>query len=236
MAPKLIVALDFDNQDDAFNLIDKLDPQHCSLKVGSEMFTLFGTSFVKRLIDRQYKVFLDLKFHDIPNTVAKACKACAELGVWMINVHALGGFKMMKAAKEALEEYGNNKPLLIAVTVLTSFKEEELAGLGINRSIEEQVMHLASLARDAGLDGVVSSAHEVKTIKQICGNEFLTITPGIRVTNSSMDDQSRVMTPQQAVNAGSDYLVVGRPISRALNPEQVVSEILNEIEMTKKAC
>lgn len=229
MMPKLIVALDFDSQDDALNLIDKLDPTHCALKVGSEMFTLFGTNFVKLLIDRKYKVFLDLKFHDIPNTVAKACKACAELGVWMINVHALGGFKMMQAAKEAIEEYGVSKPLLIAVTVLTSFKEEELTSLGINNSIEEEVLHLASLARDAGLDGVVSSAHEVKTIKQICGAEFLTITPGIRLTNSSMDDQSRVMTPQQAVNTGSDYLVVGRPITRALNPSQVVSEILNEI-------
>ncbi len=229
MLPKLIVALDFDSQDDALNLIDKLDPTHCALKVGSEMFTLFGPRFVKLLIDRKYKVFLDLKFHDIPNTVAKACKACAELGVWMINVHALGGFKMMKAAKDAIEEYGLTKPLLIAVTVLTSFKEEELTGLGINNSIEEQVMHLASLARDAGLDGVVSSAHEVKTIKQICGTEFLTVTPGIRLTNSSTDDQSRVMTPQQAVNEGSNFLVVGRPITRALNPDQVVSEILNEI-------
>ncbi len=229
MPPKLIVALDFDSQDDALNLIDKLDPTRCALKIGSEMFTLFGTHFVKLLIDRKYKVFLDLKFHDIPNTVAKACKACAEMGVWMINVHALGGIKMMKAAKEAIDEYGITKPLLIAVTVLTSFKEEELIGLGINNSIEEQVMHLASLARDAGLDGVVSSAHEVKKIKQICGTEFLTVTPGIRLTNSSMDDQSRVMTPQQAVTEGSDYLVVGRPISRALNPDRVVSEILNEI-------
>ncbi|CEG56793.1 orotidine-5'-phosphate decarboxylase [Legionella fallonii] len=229
MTSKLIVALDFDNQDDALNLIDKLDPTHCALKVGSEMFTLFGTNFVKSLINRQFKVFLDLKFHDIPNTVAKACKACAELGVWMINVHALGGLTMMKAAKEAIKEYGSHKPLLIAVTVLTSFKEEELAGLGINCSIEKQVKHLASLARDAGLDGVVSSAHEVKTIKQICGTEFLTITPGIRLSSNSKDDQSRVMTPRQAVNEGSDYLVVGRPITQALNPAIVVAEILNEI-------
>jgi orotidine-5'-phosphate decarboxylase len=229
MPAGLIVALDFNNQDHALNLIDKLDPARCALKVGSEMFTLFGTHFVKLLVNRHYKVFLDLKFHDIPNTVAKACKACAELGVWMVNVHAFGGLKMMRSAKEAIEEYGAQRPLLIAVTVLTSFKEEEFRDLRINNSIVEQAMHLASLARDAGLDGVVSSAHEVKSIKQRCGTGFLTITPGIRLSNSTKDDQSRVMTPQQAVSEGSDYLVVGRPITQALDPAAVVSEILNEI-------
>ncbi len=229
MVSKLIVALDFNNQDDALNLIDKLDPSSCALKVGSEMFTLFGANFIKLLVSRQFKVFLDLKFHDIPNTVAQACKACADLGVWMINVHALGGLQMMQAAKNAIEVYGKDRPLLIAVTVLTSFSEKELDKVGINYAIIEQVKLLAALAREAGLDGVVSSAHEVQTIKQKCGNTFLTVTPGIRLSNNSRDDQTRVMTPLQAVNEGSDYLVVGRPITQSPNPAMVVSEILREI-------
>lgn len=229
MTSKLIVALDFDNQKDAFNLIDKLDPQNCSLKVGSEMFTLFGTEFIKSLVRQQFKIFLDLKFHDIPNTVANACKACADLGVWMINVHALGGFKMMQAAINALEAYGKERPLLIAVTVLTSFSEEDLINIGINHSIIDQVKNLAALAKDARLDGVVSSAHEVKTIKNKCGPEFITVTPGIRLSNNTKDDQSRIMTPRQAINEGSDYLVIGRPITQAANPVSVVSEILKDI-------
>lgn len=232
MAPKLIVALDYDNQDEALNLVDQLEPADCALKVGSEMFTLFGTDFVKSLVRRQFKIFLDLKFHDIPNTVAQSCKACAELGVWMINVHALGGLRMMQAAKHALEEYGTNRPLLIAVTVLTSFTEDELRFLGINNSIEEQVKRLASLAKDAGLDGVVSSAYEVKSIKQSCGSDFLTVTPGIRLSNNSKNDQSRVMTPQQAIIQGSDYLVVGRPITQALNPALIISDILRDISIS----
>lgn len=229
MVSKLIVALDFNNQEDALNLIDKLNPASCALKIGSEMFTLFGANFIKLLVGRQFKIFLDLKFHDIPNTVAQACKACADLGVWMINVHALGGVKMMEAAKKAIEVYGNDRPLLIAVTVLTSFSEKELCKIGINYAIIEQVKLLASLAKDAGLDGVVSSAHEVQTIKQKCGNKFLTVTPGIRLSNNSRDDQTRVMTPSQAINEGSDYLVVGRPITQAPNPAMVVSEILRDI-------
>ena len=229
MSSKLIVALDFDNQNEALNLVDKLDPATCALKVGSEMFTLFGAYFVTSLIKRQFKVFLDLKFHDIPNTVAKACQACADLGIWMINVHAVGGFKMMQAARKAIEANGNERPLLIAVTVLTSFTEEDLMSVGVNHSILEQVRSLASLARDAGLDGVVSSAHEIKTIKQECGSEFITVTPGIRLSNNSKDDQSRVMTPKQAIKEGSSYLVVGRPITQAINPAAVVSEIINDI-------
>lgn len=229
MSSKLIVALDFDKQNDALNLIDKIEPSSCALKVGNEMFTLFGANFVKLLISRKFKVFLDLKFHDIPNTVAKACKACAELGVWMINVHALGGFRMMQAAKNAIEAYGKDRPLLIAVTVLTSFTDEELASIGVKLSILEQVKNLASLSRDAGLDGVVSSAHEIKMIKQICGSEFITVTPGIRLSTNSKNDQSRVMTPEQAIKEGSDYLVVGRPITQDQNPATVISEILRKI-------
>lgn len=229
MTPKLIVALDFDNQDSALQLIDKLDPLQCALKVGSELFTLLGPQFIRQLVGKQFRVFLDLKFHDIPNTVAKACHSAAELGVWMINVHALGGLKMLQAAKKSLESYGQDKPLLIAVTVLTSFEEGELASVGISHSLLDEVKNLAKLARDAGLDGIVSSAHEVETIKQVCGNSFITVTPGIRLPNNLKDDQSRVMTPQQAIKAGSDFLVIGRPITQAANPSEVVSAILSDI-------
>ncbi|HAT6936427.1 TPA: orotidine-5'-phosphate decarboxylase [Legionella pneumophila] len=229
MTPKLIVALDFDNQDNALQLVDKLDPDHCALKVGSELFTLLGPQFVKELVRREFKVFLDLKFHDIPNTVAKACHSAAELGVWMINVHAIGGLRMLQAAKESLKAYGQNRPLLIAVTVLTSFEEAELASVGISNSLPEQTTHLAMLAREAGLDGVVSSAHEVKIIKQKCGENFITVTPGIRLPNNLKNDQSRIMTPQQAIREGSDFLVIGRPITQASNPYEVVSALLRDL-------
>lgn len=229
MTPKLIVALDFDNQDNALQLVEKLNPNHCALKVGSELFTLLGPQFVKELVRREFKVFLDLKFHDIPNTVAKACHSAAELGVWMINVHAIGGLKMLQAARESLKTYGKDRPLLIAVTVLTSFEEGELASVGISNTLPEQATHLAMLAREAGLDGVVSSAHEVKIIKQKCGENFITVTPGIRLPNNLKDDQSRVMTPQQAIREGSDFLVIGRPITQASNPHEVVSALLRDL-------
>ncbi len=228
--PKLIVALDFDNEHDALNLVEKLDPNSCAVKVGSELFTLLGTSFVKQLIKRKFKVFLDLKFHDIPNTVAKACTAGAELGVWMMNVHASGGMSMMQAARNAIDSYGASRPILIAVTVLTSFNQNELISVGINTPVIDHVKKLAILTKDAGLDGVVCSAQEVKVIKGSCGNQFITVTPGIRLPNNVSDDQSRVMTPKQAIEEGSDYLVVGRPITQAINPELVVAEILKNIQ------
>ncbi len=227
--PKLIVALDFDNEHDALNLVEKLEPKNCALKVGSELFTLLGTNFVKQLVNRQFKVFLDLKFHDIPNTVAKACKAGAELGVWMMNVHASGGMSMMQAARTAIDSYGVNRPILIAVTVLTSFNQNELTSIGINIPVIDHVKKLAILTQESGLDGVVSSAQEVSVIKSACGDQFITVTPGIRLASNSSDDQSRVMTPKQALEEGSDYLVVGRPITQATNPEVVVAEILNSI-------
>jgi orotidine-5'-phosphate decarboxylase len=226
---KLIIALDFDNEHDALNLIEKIDPKSCALKVGSELFTLLGTHFVKKLIQKQFKVFLDLKFHDIPNTVAQACKVGADLGVWMMNVHASGGMNMMTSARKAIEFYGVNRPLLIAVTVLTSLNQTELAVIGINTPVLEHVRKLAILAREAGLDGVVCSAQEVKVIKAACGAEFITVTPGIRLANDEKDDQSRVMTPKQAIMEGSDYLVVGRSITQSSNPEIVVAEILKNI-------
>ncbi|MDI1351279.1 MAG: orotidine-5'-phosphate decarboxylase [bacterium] len=229
MSVKLIVALDFAQQSDALNLIDTLSPNTCALKVGSEMFTQWGPQFVKQLVDKKYKVFLDLKFHDIPNTVAKACQAAADLGVWMMNVHAVGGLRMMHAASKAIESYGINKPLLIGVTVLTSFNEQELLSVGVTNPLINQTLQLAQLAQDAGLDGVVSSAHEVCAIKRLCPTPFITVTPGIRLTNHLEDDQVRIMTPKQAIECGSDYIVVGRPITRANNPALVINEILNDI-------
>ena len=222
---KVVVALDFDNKDEALSFVDKIQPSDCRLKVGKEMFTHFGPEFVKELVNRDFDVFLDLKFHDIPNTVAKAVAAAADLGVWMVNVHASGGLKMMEKAKEALLPYGDKAPLLIAVTVLTSMSEEDLIGVGINRTPAEQVQHLASLTKKAGLDGVVCSAMEAESLKQLLGKEFKLITPGIRPLGSNADDQKRIMTPKQALDVGVDYLVIGRPITKAENPHQVLQEI-----------
>ncbi|MGJ8692330.1 MAG: orotidine-5'-phosphate decarboxylase [Thalassotalea sp.] len=222
---KVVVALDFDNQADALAFVDKIKPSDCRLKVGKEMFTYFGPDFVKALVARGFDVFLDLKFHDIPNTVAKAVTAAAELGVWMVNVHACGGLKMMQKAKEALLPYGDKAPILIAVTVLTSMEASDLLGLGITKSPQEQVEHLASLAKQAGLDGVVCSAQEAQTLKQQLGADFKLITPGIRPAGSSLDDQKRVMTPIEAIAVGVDYLVIGRPITKAVDPQQVLQDI-----------
>lgn len=223
---RLIVALDFDNEHSALALVDQLDPMLCALKVGLEMYTLLGPNFVRLLRSRGFKVFLDLKFHDIPNTVARACQSAAELGVWMLNLHATGGLSMMQNARQALEAYGPSRPLLIAVTVLTSMSPKELAALGITTSLEHFVTQLAVSAKEAGLDGVVSSALEVPAVKTACGREFLTITPGIRMAHDTKDDQTRTVSPTEAIKAGSDYLVVGRPITRALKPADVVRNLL----------
>jgi orotidine-5'-phosphate decarboxylase len=230
MTSKLIVALDIDNKNNALHLIDKLDPALCALKIGSEMFTLWGPAFVKQLTNKGYKVFLDLKFHDIPHTVGRACKAGADLGVWMLNVHAAGGKEMMQAAVSALEPYGKERPLLIAVTVLTSFDEETLASTGVSKPLEQHVTDLAQLVKDSRLDGVVCSAYEVPLIKQRCGNTFITVTPGIRLPNNLSNDQVRIMTPKEAVAVGSDFLVIGRPITRSENPLLTIKEIINDME------
>jgi len=222
---KVVVALDFDKKADALAFVDRIQPKDCRLKVGKEMFTYFGPEFVKELTSRGFDVFLDLKFHDIPNTVAKAVTAAAELGVWMVNVHASGGSEMMTKAKQALEKYGDKAPLLIAVTVLTSMGEEDLLGLGITKSPAEQVMSLAKLTKEAGLDGVVCSAWEAETLKNTLGADFKLITPGIRPAGSSSDDQKRIMTPEQAMAVGVDYLVIGRPITKAENPQQVLQSV-----------
>lgn len=228
MKIRLIVALDFDNRESALSLVSQLDPNQCALKVGSELFTLLGPDFVSELINRKFKVFLDLKFHDIPHTVAQACRVAAKLGVWMVNLHASGGFEMMQTAKMALNDY-EVRPLLIAVTVLTSMNEAGLAATGVPAPLNLHVLHLAKMAHEAGLDGVVCSAHEASLIKQHYGLPFLTVTPGIRLPSQSSDDQSRIITPELALKAGSDYLVVGRPITRAENPQQVVADLLGSL-------
>ena len=229
---KVVVALDFDNRDDALAFVDKIQPNDCRLKVGKEMFTYFGPEFVKELTSRGFDVFLDLKFHDIPNTVAKAVTAAAELGVWMVNVHASGGSEMMIKAKQALDIYGDKAPLLIAVTVLTSMGEEDLLGLGITKSPAEQVMALAKLTKEAGLDGVVCSAWEAESLKTNLGNDFKLITPGIRPAGTPSDDQKRIMTPAQAIAVGVDYLVIGRPITKAENPQNVLQSINSSLTLT----
>ncbi len=223
--PKVVVALDFDKKQDALSFVDKIQPTDARLKVGKEMFTYFGPEFVKQLTGKGFDVFLDLKFHDIPNTVAKAVTAAADLGVWMVNVHASGGSQMMTKAKQALDNYGNDAPLLIAVTVLTSMGQEDLHGLGINKTPAEQVNFLANLTKQSGLDGVVCSAWEAEQLKSDLGKEFKLITPGIRPAGTAQDDQQRIMTPRQAIDVGVDYLVIGRPITKAVDPQLVLQQI-----------
>ncbi|TWX71703.1 orotidine-5'-phosphate decarboxylase [Colwellia demingiae] len=227
--PKVVVALDFDKKQDALSFVDKIQPADARLKVGKEMFTYFGPEFVKQLTGKGFDVFLDLKFHDIPNTVAKAVTAAADLGVWMVNVHASGGSQMMTKAKQALDNYGNDAPLLIAVTVLTSMGQEDLYGLGINKTPAEQVNFLANLTKQSGLDGVVCSAWEAEQLKADLGKEFKLITPGIRPAGSAQDDQQRIMTPKQAIDVGVDYLVIGRPITKAVDPQLVLQQINSTI-------
>lgn len=225
----IVVALDYENQADALNLVSQLDPSLCRLKVGKEMFTYFGPQFVTALQQRNFEVFLDLKFHDIPNTIAKAVQAAADLGVWMVNVHASGGSRMMVAAKEALVRFGAARPKLIAVTVLTSMEQADLAELGISLTPADQVMKLATLTAAAGLDGVVCSAQEAELLKQRFGPAFQLVTPGIRPANSAADDQRRVMTPQAAKLAGVDYMVIGRPITKAADPLAALQAIVTEL-------
>ena len=227
--PKIIVALDFPSQDPALALTDRLDPAKCRLKVGKELFTRSGPELIKSLQGRGFDVFLDLKFHDIPNTTSAAVAAAADLGVWMVNVHASGGEKMMVACRERLESFGADKPLLIAVTVLTSMSDADLAGIGITDSAEAQVSRLAALTRNCGLDGVVCSAQEAPRLKAEQGADFQLITPGIRPLTADKGDQQRIMTPTDALKAGSDYLVIGRPITQASDPLAALEAIHAEV-------
>ena len=222
----IVVALDFPTQEQALAMADQLDPKLCRVKVGKELYTATGPAILEQLHKRGYDVFLDLKFHDIPNTCAKAVGVAADLGVWMVNVHAFGGQKMMEAARNELEKK-THKPLLIGVTVLTSMERSDLAGIGLDIEPIKQVERLAKLTQSSGLDGVVCSAREVALIREICGKDFLTVTPGIRPQGSDIGDQKRVMTPNQAKEAGVDYMVIGRPITMSDTPCSSLEELLN---------
>ena len=231
MTTPIIVALDYPLAPAALDLAQRLSPALCRLKVGKELFTSSGPAVVEKLQHMGFEVFLDLKFHDIPNTVAGAVRAAAELGVWMVNVHACGGRRMMVAAAEAIAAY-TQRPLLIGVTVLTSMSEEDLLALGYSESSHERVMRLADLAADSGLDGVVCSAQEATALRQAQGSEFCLVTPGIRLAGEDPADQRRVVAPADALALGSDYLVIGRSITTAADPLQVLQRIYQELRPT----
>ena len=224
----IIVALDFPSRDAALALAERLDPAQCRLKVGKELFTRSGPAVVETLQAKGFEVFLDLKFHDIPNTTAMAVKAAAELGVWMVNVHCSGGLRMMAACRETLDKSSGAKPLLIGVTVLTSMERSDLAGIGLDVEPQEQVLRLAGLAAQAGLDGLVCSAQEAPALKA-AQPQLQLVTPGIRPAGSAQDDQRRILTPRQALDAGSDYLVIGRPISQAADPAKALAAVVAEL-------
>jgi orotidine-5'-phosphate decarboxylase len=227
--PKVVVALDYSNEAEAMQLVNQLDPQLCRLKVGKELFTAEGPRFVEKLINKDHSVFLDLKFHDIPTTVGKACEAASKLGVWMLNVHASGGINMMKEAQNGVARSGHF-PLLIAVTVLTSMNQAMLNQVGVAGELTNQVLNLAQLTKQAGLDGVVCSAAEAELLRKAHGADFCLVTPGIRPIDASINDQSRAVSPELAVKLGSNYLVVGRPITKAENPLKVLEEINKSIK------
>lgn len=226
--PKIVIALDFSNSQDALKFVEQLDPALCRLKVGKELFTAAGPHLVEGLIAKGFGVFLDLKFHDIPTTVAKACEAASRLGVWMLNVHASGGTAMMEAAREGVERSGA-KPILIAVTVLTSMNQQMLNEIGVTGTLSDQVLSLATLTQKSGLDGVVCSAQEAPILRKAFGEKFCLVTPGIRPADAALDDQSRVVTPSQALALGSSYLVIGRPITKSKNPLETLKKINEEI-------
>lgn len=221
----VIVALDYEDVSECMNLVDQLSPQQVRLKVGNELFTTGGPAVVEYLHKRGFEVFLDLKYHDIPNTVAKAVAAASKLGVWMINVHASGGERMMTAAREAIDR-STHRPLLIGVTVLTSMTAADLQQGGVSRSAPDQVLELAGLAQRSGLDGVVCSAQESSVLKSTFGPDFSLITPGIRPVGADINDQRRTLTPSEAIAAGSDYLVIGRPVTGAADPARACDQII----------
>lgn len=225
--PRIIVALDYDSLPQALGLVDRIDPARCRLKVGKQLFTRSGPAAVTTLVERGFEVFLDLKFHDIPNTVANACRAATDLGVWMVNIHAQGGRRMMEAAREAV---GDGGPRLIAVTVLTSLGTEDLVELGMVGSPGDVVLRLAAVAEAAGMDGVVCSPREIAELRRQRAAGFLLITPGIRPAAAGLGDQRRVMTPAEAVAAGSSFLVIGRPITAAPDPMAALAAIEGELE------
>lgn len=225
----IIIALDYGNPQHAHALLDKLDAQSCRVKIGKELFCRGGPAFVDKVVKSGFDVFLDLKFHDIPNTVANACAAAADLGVWMINVHALGGVKMMQAARTALQPYPK-PPLLIAVTILTSLSGDDLHEIGLSGEPVHNVQRLAALAHRAGMDGIVCSPLEAASVRESEGEHFCLVTPGVRPRGSSEDDQKRITTPAQALQYGANYLVIGRPITGAAQPSEALNKIQAEID------
>ena len=229
---RIIVALDYADAASALALVAQLDPNFCKLKVGKELFTAAGPQLVEKLISKDFGVFLDLKFHDIPTTVSKACFAASQLGVWMLNVHASGGAAMMQAALEGINK-SQHHPYLIAVTVLTSMDQSTLTSVGVSQQLESQVLSLAKLSQQNGLHGVVCSGLEAKILKQNLPDDFLLVTPGIRPLTASLDDQNRVLTPSQALNIGASYLVIGRPITQAADPIVALMAIQHEIEANR---
>ncbi|HBS83753.1 MAG TPA: orotidine-5'-phosphate decarboxylase [Halomonas campaniensis] len=224
----LIIALDYSSLDAALCMADQLDPKRCRVKVGKELFTRSGPAVLEALHGRGFEIFLDLKFHDIPNTVAGAVQAAAEQGVWMVNVHASGGRKMMEAAAKRLDDHGLSTHL-IAVTVLTSMQAEDLHEVGIAATPEEHVLRLAALTQQSGLGGVVCSAQEAAQIKALCGDDFLKVTPGIRPSFAAANDQQRIMTPSDAMRVGSTHLVIGRPVTQAAEPMMALAAIEAEL-------
>ncbi len=227
--PRIIVALDFPDTRPAFDLLSQIDPEQCRVKIGKEMFTRAGPAFVEKVTAQGFQVFLDLKYHDIPNTVAAACAAAADLGVWMLNVHASGGRKMMTLAAERLAALSGDRPLLIAVTILTSLAQEDIAEIGYPGTPAENVSRLAALAEQSGLDGVVCSPLEVDALRAERGAGFRLVTPGVRPAGTGTDDQKRIMTPGDAIRAGASYLVVGRPVTAAADPLASLQAINAEV-------
>lgn len=228
----LIIALDVPSAQTALALADQLDPALCRVKVGKELFTRCGPTIVEALQQKGFEVFLDLKFHDIPNTTAMAVKAAAELGVWMVNVHCSGGVRMMTACREVLDQLSGPKPLLIGVTVLTSMEQSDLTELGLNVTPEQQVLRLAGLAAQAGMDGLVCSAQEAPILRQN-HSALKLVTPGIRPAGSAQDDQKRILTPAMAMASGSDFLVIGRPVTQAVNPSQALNAVVDELAKSR---
>lgn len=228
---RIIIALDMDDQKKVLSFVKELNPEQCRLKVGKELFTSYGPKLVKKLQKQGFSIFLDLKFHDIPNTVYKAVRAACQLNVWMLTIHTAGGSEMMRAARRAVDESAH-KPILIGVTVLTSLSGEDLNEQGIQRSTDEQVLRLASLAQQNGMDGVVCSAAEAASIRKLLSENFVLVTPGIRPTGDETQDQKRVVTPKHAICAGSNFLVIGRPITLARKPVEKLHRILHEISGT----
>lgn len=228
MDSKIIVALDFNDIAEVLQFVRQIKPSECRLKVGKELFTAYGPQIVRELQALGFEVFLDLKFHDIPNTVYKVIRVAADLGVWMVNVHASGGREMLTRARQAIVD-SQHKPLLIAVTILTSLSEAAVTEIGYKHSLREQALHLACLSHECGLDGVVCSAHEAAAIKQATSVGFLTVTPGIRLSVDKVDDQTRIMTPSVAVASGADYLVIGRPITQSASPAETLRVINQDL-------